>query len=212
MIRHSSNTRKPSALETITEFPIPNPFPVMPDLENRHIAILATDGFERSELEQPLKELREAGADVDIVSVNDGSIRSWDEGDWSDPFTVDVRLGDATVDDYDALVLPGGTINPDKLRRDENAVSFVRRFVESGKPVAAICHGPWMLVEADVLRGRRVTSFFSIRTDVKNAGAEWIDREVVVDGNLITSRNPDDLPAFIGKIMQAVAEPEAVSG
>jgi protease I len=176
----------------------------MPSLEKTRVAILATDGFERAELAEPLQSLREAGARADVVSLETGTIRSWDDNDWGDQFSVDVALDEASVDDYDALVLPGGTINPDKLRREEHAVSFVRDFVGSGKPVAAICHGPWMLVEADVLRGRRVTSFHSIRTDVRNAGAEWVDEEVVVDGNLITSRNPDDLPAFNRTLIDAL--------
>jgi protease I len=180
--------------------------PIMSSLEKTRVAILATDGFERAELAEPLQALREAGAHADVVSLETGTIRSWDENDWGDQFSVDVALDEASVDGYDALVLPGGTINPDKLRRDERAVSFVRDFVRSGKPVAAICHGPWMLVEADVLRGRHVTSFHAIRTDVKNAGADWVDEEVVVDGNLITSRNPEDLPAFNRSIIDALEQ------
>jgi len=178
----------------------------MSQLHDRRIAILATDGFERSELDEPMRAMRDAGAEVEIVSPKSGSIRSWDEKNWADEFRVDRTLDSARVEDYDALILPGGTINPDRLRRENSAVSFVRDFVNSGKPVAAICHGPWMLVEADVLRGRRVTSFHSIRTDVQNAGAEWVDHEVVVDQNLITSRKPDDLPAFNRAIQEAVAE------
>lgn len=175
-------------------------------LPKARIAILATHGFEESELKQPLEALREAGADVDIVSLESDPIRAWADGDWGDKYTVDVTVADASVDQYEALILPGGTINPDKLRRDEQAIAFIRDFAASGKPVAAICHAPWLLCEADLLRGRRATSFHSIRTDVSNAGAEWVDQDVVQDANLITSRNPGDLPAFIDAVKTALRE------
>ena len=175
----------------------------MPDLSGRKIVILATNGFEQSELTEPLNKLSEANASVEVVSVQPGEIRGWDEDHWGDRVAVDRTIGEARVEHYDVLVLPGGQINPDLLRTNGEAVRFVREFMESGKPVAAICHGPWMLVEADVLHGKRVTSYHSIRTDVKNAGAEWVDEEVVHDGNLITSRRPADLPAFIAKVAEA---------
>lgn len=174
----------------------------MQDLSGKRIAILATDGFEQSELLMPRDELVRANADVEVISPKTASIRGWNHDHWDKEVKVDRPLADARPEDYDVLVLPGGQINPDLLRTNEAAVRFVRNFVESGKPVAAICHGPWMLVEADVARGRRMTSYHSIRTDVKNAGADWIDQEVVVDGNLVTSRSPEDLPAFIGTIAE----------
>jgi protease I len=178
----------------------------MAEIVNARIAILATDGYERSELREPLDRLRELGAHVDVVSQKSGEIRSWDVDDWGDSVAVDRTLDDALVGDYDALVLPGGQINPDTLRVDPKAVRFVSAFVEAGKTVAAICHGPWLLVEADVLRGRAATSFRSIRTDVANAGARWRDESVVTDQGIITSRKPDDLPAFIAKIVEEIEE------
>jgi protease I len=178
----------------------------MPKITDARIAILATDGYERSELRKPLEELRARGARVDVVAPAAGEIRSWDKKDWGDSVAVDRTLADARPDDYDALVLPGGQINPDKLRTEEAAVAFVRRFAESGKPLAAVCHGPWLLVEAGVVRGRAVTSWPSVRTDLENAGAHWQDSEVVVDEGIVTSRNPDDLPAFIAKIVEEVEE------
>lgn len=180
-------------------------------LKDRRIAVLATDGFEQSELIEPRDRLREAGAKVDVVSPGPGKIRGWKGSDWGDEVEVDVDLADAVAADYDALVLPGGVINPDKLRVDETAVGFVRSFFEQHKPVAAICHGPWTLVEADVLEGRQVTSYASIRRDLENAGADWSDREVVVDDGLITSRTPEDLPAFIDKIVEVVAASRATA-
>jgi protease I len=174
-------------------------------LQGRRIAFLAADGVERIELEQPRAALDDAGASTDLLSISGGEITAKDNDlDDSGSFTVDRTVASAYVDDYDALVLPGGTINPDKLRSDEDAVAFVREFVESGKPVAAICHGPWTLVEAGVVRGRTLTSFPSIRTDLRNAGATVVDEEVAIDGNLITSRSPDDLSAFIDALLEAV--------
>jgi len=176
------------------------------DLSGKKVAILATDGFEQSELTEPRRALEQAGATVHIVSPEGGEITGWDETDWGDDFDVDVDLDDAKVEDYDALVLPGGQINPDKLRLEPKAVAFVHDFIQAGKPVGAICHGPWLLVEADVVRGRTVTSFPSIRRDLQNAGAEWVDREVVVDQGLVTSRKPSDLAAFCAKVIEEIAE------
>jgi protease I len=175
-------------------------------LSGKKIAILATDGFEQSELMQPQRALKDAGATVHVVSPKSGSIRGWNKTDWGEEVPVDVELSHARPEDYDGLVLPGGQINPDKLRLEPAAVQFVRAFFEAGKPVGAICHGPWLLVEADVARGRTLTSYASIKTDLKNAGANWVDREVVVDQGLVTSRNPGDLDAFSGKLIEEFAE------
>ena len=174
-------------------------------LIGRRVAILAADGVERVELERPRAALTSAGAATDLLSLEGGTISARDHDlEPAGDFPVDSLVADASVTDYDALVLPGGTVNPDKLRADRGAVDFVRAFVESGKPVAAICHGPWTLVEAGVVNGRTVTSYPSIRTDLANAGAVVVDQEVAVDGNLITSRNPDDLPAFCAAIVDAL--------
>ncbi|QXG76310.1 type 1 glutamine amidotransferase [Modestobacter sp. L9-4] len=175
-------------------------------LDGRRVAILAADGVERVELEQPRRALDDAGARTDVVSIHDGEIQARNN-DLEDAgtFGVDRLVGAASVDDYGALLLPGGTVNPDKLRMQPAAVQFVRDFVQSGKPVASICHGPWNFVEADVARGRRLTSFPSIRTDLRNAGAEVVDEEVVTDGNITTSRSPEDLPAFCERIVQEFA-------
>lgn len=175
-------------------------------LASRRILIMATDGFEQSELEVPLERLREAGAQVDIASLDTGEITGWDEDDWGDDVEVDLRIADASADDYDALVLPGGQINPDLLRVDKQAIELIQGFARAGKPVAAICHAPWLLVEAGLAKGRRMTSYKSIRTDVANAGAEVVDEAVVVDGNIITSRCPDDLTVFCDAIIEALAE------
>jgi protease I len=174
-------------------------------LKNKRIAILVTNGFEHSELVEPKRVLEQEGATAEIVSLKKDAVKSWKNHDWGEELPVDVHIEDARERDYDALLLPGGVMNPDYLRMDPRAVGFVKQFAESGKPIAAICHGPWTLVEADVVRGRRVTSYPSLATDLRNAGAEWADEEVVVDGNLVTSRRPDDLPAFCAKLVRAVA-------
>jgi protease I len=176
----------------------------MTDLSDKRIMILAANGFEQSELMVPMQRLEEAGAQVDIVSLKVGEIRGWRNGDWGDPLEVDRTIDAVTIEEYDALVIPGGQINPDLLRADEDAVAFVRDFYASRKPVAAVCHGPWVLVEAGIAKGRKMTSYHSMATDVKNAGASWVDREVVVDQGLITSRNPGDLEAFSAKIIEEV--------
>lgn len=177
----------------------------MNNAENKKVAILATNGFEESELFEPLEALKKSGARVHIVSIEGGKIKAWNHGNWSREIDVNVTLDTANSDDYDMLVVPGGVINPDKLRRDEKAVNFVRSFFDNHKPVAAICHGPQMLIEADVVKGRTMTSFFSIKKDLKNAGANWVDKAVVEDKNLITSRNPSDLDAFNRKIAEVLA-------
>ena len=180
----------------------------MPSMENAKILILATDGFEQSELEVPHAKLKERGADVRVATPEGKAIRGWDKTDWGREVDADVALSDVAAGEYDAIVLPGGQINPDKLRTIPDAVSLVRDFVSGNKIVAAICHGPWMLVEADVVRDREMTSFPSIKTDLVNAGAKWVDKEVVVSNGIITSRKPDDLDAFVAKIVEEVEEGE----
>ncbi|HEY0641686.1 MAG TPA: type 1 glutamine amidotransferase domain-containing protein [Pseudonocardiaceae bacterium] len=174
-------------------------------LDGRRVAFLAADGVEQVELDRPWRAVREAGGRPELLSTSDGTIQAFNHLDKGDTREVDRAVGDADPADYDALVLPGGVANPDFLRTDEAAVAFVREFTGSGRPVAVICHGPWTLVEAGVLRGRTVTSWPSLRTDLTNAGATWVDKEVVVDGNLITSRNPDDLPAFCDTLIDRLA-------
>jgi len=178
----------------------------MKDLNNKIVAILATNGFEESELKSPMNALKEAGAEVHIVSLESGEIKGWADGNWSNSYKVDKTLNEVSQKDYNALVLPGGQINPDLLRKDKNAVSFVKSFFENHKPVAAICHAPWLLAEADVLKGREITSYGSIKTDMINAGANWVDKEVVCDSGLVTSRSPEDLPAFNKKLIEEVYE------
>jgi protease I len=177
-------------------------------LSSRRILIMATDGFEQSELEVPLERLQDAGADIDIASIEMGDITGWDEDEWGDEIEVDLKISDVDIANYDALVLPGGQINPDLLRVNEDAISLIRDFAATGKPVAAICHAPWLLIEAGLANGRRLTSYKSIRTDVANAGAIVVDEAVVVDGNLITSRCPDDLTAFCDAIIEALVKNE----
>jgi len=176
-------------------------------LTGRRIAILAADGVERVELEQPREAVQNEGARTEVLSIAEGEIQARNEDlHEAGSFAVDRLVGDASVDDYDALLLPGGTVNPDKLRMDEDAVGFVRDFVATGKPVGVICHGPWTLVEAGVVKGRTLTSFWSLRTDLRNAGAEVVDQEVVTDQGLVSSRSPDDLPAFCAKVVEEFAE------
>lgn len=175
-------------------------------LDGIKVAILATDGFEQSELFEPKKALEEAGAKVSIVSLEAGEIKGWDQKEWGDAIAVDLTVGEADAEDFDALELPGGVMNPDKLRMNQEAVRFVKSFFDAGKPVAAICHAPWLLVEADVVRGKTITSWSSLRTDLENAGAKWVDQEVSVDNGLVTSRNPDDIPAFNKKMIEEFAE------
>lgn len=175
-------------------------------LSGRAIAVLATDGFEYSELTEPKRLLEEAGAEVTVVAPGDASqIKGWKGGDWAGSVPVDMPLDDIDVSDFDALVLPGGVINPDKLRTQPAAVNLVRAFADAGKTIAAICHGPWTLINAGLVEGRKVTSWPSLRQDLENAGARWEDREVVRDGHLITSRKPDDIPAFAKALIEALA-------
>ena len=178
----------------------------MAAIENAKILIIATNGFEQSELEKPRDGLRQAGAHVDVASPDGESIRGWDMNDWGRTVEVDKKIADCNCAEYDALVIPGGVINPDKLRVDDNAMRVVREFLSSGKIVAAVCHGPWLLVQANACRGRKMTSYKSIRKDVENAGANWVDEEVVTDRGVITSRNPGDLEAFTRKIIEEVRE------
>lgn len=176
-------------------------------LEGKTIAILATDGFEQVELTEPKRALEDAGATVTVLSVKatPDAIKGWDETDWGKKVKVDGQVSQASPASFDALVLPGGQINPDKLRIDKDAVGFVKAFVATGKVTAAICHGSWTLIEADVVKGKTMTSWPSVHTDLKNAGANWVDKEVVVDGQFITSRKPDDLPAFNQAIIEALS-------
>lgn len=183
-------------------------------LAGKKIAILATDGFEQAELMDPKKNLEDEGATVTVLSIKPGEggkageIKGWDKTDWGKSVKVDGLVYDAKPSDFDALVLPGGQINPDKLRIDKEAVAFVKEFVESGRTVAAICHGPWVLIEAGVVKGKTMTSWPSVSTDLNNAGAHWVDKEVVQDGNLITSRKPEDIPAFSKQIVESVSAAE----
>ena len=178
----------------------------METLKGKRVAILVAEGFEEIELTEPRQALLDAGAQVDLISPEASKVRSWDGTDWGEEFDVDVTLADAKAHAYDALLLPGGVMNPDHLRKEGTAVNFTRAFFDEGKPVAAICHAPWLLVEADVVRGRRMTSYPSLRTDLVNAGAQWVNEEVVVDDGLVTSRGPDDIPAFNRTMVGEIAE------
>jgi protease I len=175
------------------------------NLQGKTVAILAADMFERVELEEPRKALEDAGATTEIVSIHDGEIQGFDHFDPAKTMPVDRTVEEISTDDYDALLIPGGVGNPDQLRGDENAVAFVREFNEAGKPIAAICHAPWVLVEAGVARGRKLTSWPTLETDIRNAGGDWVDEQVVVDGNVVTSRKPDDIPAFNEKMIELFA-------
>ncbi len=174
-------------------------------LQGRRVAILVTDGFEQVELTDPKQALMDEGAQVEVIAPKSGSLRAWKHTDWGNSFEVNRALDDANPGDYDALLLPGGVLNPDSLRKDQRAVDFTRAFVEAGKPIASICHGPWLLINAGAVKGRRMTSYESLEADLKNAGANWVDEEVVVDGGLVTSRRPDDLPAFNKAMVEAFA-------
>jgi protease I len=177
------------------------------ELQGKRIAfVMANEGVEQVEFTEPRKAVEEAGAQVEVIATEAGEIQAFNHLDKGDTFQADKSTADATADDYDGLVLPGGVPNPDELRTDEDAVKLVRAFFEAGKPVGVICHGPWTLIEADVVKGRTLTSWPSLQTDLRNAGANWVDEEVVVDSGLVTSRNPDDLPAFCSKIVEEFAE------
>jgi protease I len=178
----------------------------MAQLDGMKVAVLVAEGFEQSEMVEPKKALEQAGAKPMIVSPVQGEVQGWKHFDKADKFKVDVPLDQAKPDDFDALLLPGGVANPDQLRTKPKAVEFVKSFMESGKPVAVICHGPWTLVEADAVRGRKITSWPSLKTDLRNAGANWVDQEVVVDNGLVSSRKPDDLPAFCAKMIEEFGE------
>lgn len=178
----------------------------MKSLQGKKVAILTETGFEEVELTSPKQALEEAGAEVHIVSPQKENVKAWNHDHWSIELKVDKNIDDVKEEDYDALVLPGGVLNPDKLRTNEKAVSFVKEFLDSGKPVAAICHGPQTLIETGLLEGRTMTSYPSIKTDLINAGVDWVDREVVVDNGLVTSRSPKDLPAFNKKMIEEISE------
>lgn len=175
-------------------------------LQDRKVAILVADGFEQVELTEPRKALQQAGAEAPVVSPSKGKVKGWNRTEWGEQIPIDVSLEQANADQYDALLLPGGVMNPDKLRMIPEAVAFVRAFFDAQKPVAVICHGAWTLIDAGVVQGRRMTSYSSVRTDLKNAGADWVDQEVVVDQGLVSSRKPDDIPAFNQKMIEEFAK------
>ena len=179
---------------------------VSKNLKNKKIAILVANGFEQVELTEPRQALEEAGALTEIVSPEKQEVKGWKHTEWGDKFPVEVPLAKAESTDYDALMLPGGVMNPDKLRINEKAVQFIKEFFDAGKPVSAICHGPWTLIEADVVRGRTMTSWPSLKTDLRNAGAKWVDEEVIVNNGLVTSRKPEDIPAFNQKMIEEFAK------
>ena len=176
------------------------------NLSGKIIALMATDGFEQSELFEPKEALEKAGAKVDIISIKKGLIKAWNKSDWGKTISVDLLVSEANVEDYDALVLPGGVFNPDALRINEDAISFTQAFANAGKPIGAICHGPWLLIETGMIQGRKMTSWPSLKTDLTNAGARWVDQEVVTDGGLVTSRKPEDIPAFCKKLIEEIVE------
>jgi protease I len=178
----------------------------MKNLQGKRIAILATTGVEQVELTEPRKALDAAGARTDVISPETRKFRAWDKKEWGIEIPVDVPINRANPEEYDALMLPGGVMNPDYLRMNSDAVRFVRHFVDQHKPIAAICHGPWTLIEADGVKGKTMTSWPSLRTDLKNAGAKWVDQQVVTDGGLVTSRKPDDIPAFTDKMIEEILE------
>jgi protease I len=178
----------------------------MSDLRNKRVAALVENGFEQSELIEPRRALEDAGAKVDVVSPQKMKVKGWKGGEWTVDVPVDRHLDTVDAREYDALLLPGGVLNPDKLRINPRAVQFVKAFVDSGKPIAAICHGPWTLIETDAVKSRTITSWPSLKTDLKNAGANWVDQEVVVDNGLVTSRKPEDIPAFNRKMIEEFAE------
>lgn len=175
-------------------------------LDGKRVAVLATDGFEQVELTKPVEALKAEGATVEVVSPKGGEIQGYNHHDKGDTVPVDRELARASADEYDAIVLPGGVINPDQLRLEPQAIEFIRSFAQAGKPIAAICHGPWTLINAEAVEGKKVTSWPSLEADLKNAGADWVDQEVVVDNGLVTSRKPDDLPAFCAKMVEEFAE------
>jgi len=177
----------------------------MANINYARVLIIASDGVEQAELTTPREKLREAGANVEVATPTGGEIRGWNSTDWGETIPADLKIADVNTDDYDALIVPGGVMNPDKLRVDEDAMGVLRNFLDSGRLIAAICHGPWLLVQADACAGVRMTSYASIRRDVENAGAEWVDESVVMDGRLITSRNPKDLDAFSRRIIEELA-------
>jgi protease I len=176
------------------------------ELRSKRVAALVDNGFEQSELLEPKKALEAAGASVDVVSPQSGKVKGWQHTDWGQEVGVDRPLESARADEYDALLLPGGVMNPDKLRANGRAVAFVKAFVDAGKPIAAICHGPWTLIETGAVRGRKMTSWPSLQSDLRNAGADWVDQEVVTDNGIVTSRKPDDIPAFNRKMIEEFAE------
>jgi|FLYM01.1.fsa_nt_gi protease I len=180
----------------------------MGKLDQKRIAILVDNGFEQSEFTKPIEAIKKEGGEAIVVSPKEGKVKAWKDGDWGSEYDVDMSLSEADADDFDALVLPGGVINPDQLRINPQAIEFVKGFFGENrqKPVAAICHGPWTLINAEVVKGRKMTSYESIKMDLKNAGANWVDEEVVVDKGLVTSRNPDDLPAFCKKLVEEILE------
>jgi protease I len=177
----------------------------MDNLKGTRIAILVDNGFERVELTEPRRALEEAGADTKIISPQDKQVRAWEMKEWGENYPVQQKLDEAQTNNFDALLLPGGVMNPDNLRMNPKAVAFVKAFVDAGKPVAAICHGPWTLIETGALKGRKITSWPSLKTDLKNAGADWADKEVIVDRNLVSSRKPDDIPAFNREMIELFA-------